>query len=203
MKWCLLLLVLFSVSQGMAAGRTVLSFNDGWTFKKGPFTEDKVKFKEIFDREWDKVKIPHTWNARDMQQKYNQFYAGEAYYRKKFPVDAGLKEKRVFLRFEGVGQVMDLYLNGRYIGNHKGGYSACVFELSKALKYGQENELLVRVSNAASPEVIPVNHVRGIRRNIPAGVACNYGQVEYCRERLCFFRRVYYSERRFSAECPG
>lgn len=38
MKWCLLLLVLFSVSQGMAAGRTVLSFNDGWTFKKGPFT---------------------------------------------------------------------------------------------------------------------------------------------------------------------
>ncbi len=159
MKWCILLLVLFSVSQGMAAGRTVLSFNDGWTFKKGPFTEDKVKFKEIFDREWDKVKIPHTWNARDMQQKYNQFYAGEAYYRKKFPVDAGLKEKRVFLRFEGVGQVMDLYLNGRYIGNHKGGYSACVFELSKALKYGQENELLVRVSNAASPEVIPVNHV--------------------------------------------
>lgn len=154
-----LMLGIFFISHAMADGRKVVSFNDGWTFRKGPFTQDAVKYKDIFDRKWDKVQIPHTWNARDMQLKYNQFYAGEAYYRKNFQVEEGLKGKRVFLRFEGVGQVMDLYLNGRYIGNHKGGYSACAFELTKSLKYGQENELLVRVNNASSPEVIPVNHV--------------------------------------------
>ena len=150
---------LWMAGQVQAQGREVRLFNDGWTFKKGPFTEDKVKYGEMFNREWEAVQIPHTWNARDMQLKYNNFYAGDAYYRKRFVVNEEWKDKRVFLRFEGVGQVMDLYVNGRYVGNHKGGYSACAFDLSKALKYGQENELLVRVNNAASPEVIPVNHV--------------------------------------------
>ena len=158
-KWIWLVIGILTFSRVMADGRQVISFNEGWTFKKGPFTEDKVKYGDIFKQKWDKVEIPHTWNAKDMQLKYDQFYAGDAYYRKKFQVDEELKGKRVFIRFEGVAQVMDLYVNGRYVGNHKGGYSACAFDLSRVLNYGKENELLVRVNNAASPEVIPVNHV--------------------------------------------
>lgn len=155
----LLVFIFSSIGYLMAEGREVISFNQNWTFKKGPFTEDKIKYNEIFRQKWDQVEIPHTYNARDMQLKYNQFYAGEAYYRKYFIAEERMKGKRIFLRFEGVGQVMDLYVNGRYVGNHKGGYSACVFELSRVLEYGKENEILVRVNNAASPEVIPVNHV--------------------------------------------
>ncbi len=158
-KWIWLVIGILTFSRVMADGRQVISFNEGWTFKKGPFTEDKVKYGDIFKQKWDKVEIPHTWNAKDMQLKYDQFYAGDAYYRKKFQVDEELKGKRVFIRFEGVAQVMDLYVHGRYVGNHKGGYSACAFDLSRVLNYGKENELLVRVNNAASPEVIPVNHV--------------------------------------------
>jgi beta-galactosidase len=52
-------------------------------------------------------------------------------------------------------------VNGSYniVGRHQGGYSAFVFELTNMLKYGEENEILVKVSNEATPEVIPVNHV--------------------------------------------
>lgn len=145
--------------QVVANGRDVKPFNEGWQFKRGPFTQDPVKYKSIFEGKWSDVEIPHTWNAKDMQLKYNEFYAGEAYYRKTFFADEALKDKRVFIRFEGVGQVATLYVNGEFLGEHKGGYSAFAFDLSKMLKYGQENEILVRVDNASRPDVIPVNHV--------------------------------------------
>ena len=45
------------------------------------------------------VTIPHTWNATDMQTEMNNYYAGEAYYKKQYTPAAELKGKRVFLRF--------------------------------------------------------------------------------------------------------
>lgn len=154
-----LIVGLLAMSNVMAGSREVKCFNDGWQFKKGPFSKDAVKFQSIFEGTWSEVEIPHTWNAKDMQQKYKDYYAGEAYYRKTFFADHSLKDKRVFVRFEGVSQVAELYVNGEIVGNHKGGYSAFAIELSKALKYGQDNEILVRVDNAARPDVIPVNHI--------------------------------------------
>lgn len=150
---------LLAMTSVFADGREVKCFNEGWQFKKGPFTEDAVKFRSIFEGKWSDVGLPHTWNAKDMQLKYKDYYAGEAYYRKTFLADSSLKDKRVYLRFEGVAQVADVYVNGEIAGNHKGGYSAFVVELSDVLRYGKENEILVRVDNAARPDVIPVNHV--------------------------------------------
>lgn len=142
-----------------ASGREVAPFNDGWTFKKGPFASDPVKTRNLFASPWQKVNLPHTWNASDMQTDYNKFYAGEAYYRKMYTAPADLQDKRLFLRFEGVGQVADLYVNGEYAGNHKGGYSAFAIEITRLLKPGAENEILLKASNASRPDVIPVNHL--------------------------------------------
>ncbi|MFD2553414.1 glycoside hydrolase family 2 protein [Sphingobacterium tabacisoli] len=110
-----------------------------------------------------------------------RFYTGDAYYRKSFSVPASWKGKRVFIRFEGVNTNTEVYLgtkapavkqekevvnyteqtptnNYQFVGRHRGGYSAFVFELTQMISYGQENELLVKVNNEASPDVIPVNH---------------------------------------------
>ncbi|MFV0391337.1 MAG: glycoside hydrolase family 2 protein [Paludibacteraceae bacterium] len=133
-------------------GREKHSFNDNWMFKK---TE---KFPQSIDNNWQSVTIPHTWNAKDMQVKKNSFYQGEAYYKKYYTPDSSLLDKRVFLRFEGVAAVADVYLNKSFVGNHKGGYSAFVVELTQQLKFGQKNEIVVKVSNASRPDVIPVNH---------------------------------------------
>jgi beta-galactosidase len=135
-----------------AYGRDSQPFNDGWLFKKA---EDLPK---TLNEDWLPVKIPHTWNAEDMQVKKNTFYAGEAYYRKTYTPDPSLGDKRVFLRFEGVAAVAEVYINGVFAGNHKGGYSAFVIEMTKLLRYGQENEILVKVDNNSRPDVIPVNH---------------------------------------------
>ena len=132
-------------------GRDVKPFNDGWSFKKAD------NFPKLEDS-WESVSIPHTWNAEDMQIKRNIFYAGDAYYKKTYTPDASLSGKRVFLRFEGVAAIADVYINGNFAGNHKGAYSAFAIEVTSLLKFGEPNNILVKVNNAPNPAVIPINH---------------------------------------------
>lgn len=153
-----LLLCLSVCSFNHLQARDVTIFNDGWNFKKGPFQKDPLLFSAAFDGNWQEVKIPHTWNARDMQTEMNNYYAGEAYYKKEYTPSADLKDKRVFLRFQGVGSVAEVYVNKTYAGNHKGAYSAFTIEVSNLLKYGEPNEILVKVDNSSRPDVVPVNH---------------------------------------------
>lgn len=129
--------------------RQSFSFNGSWEFKKGELEANAA---------WEKIRIPHTWNNVDMQTQRNDFYAGVAHYRKIYAPDASLKDKRLFLRFEGVATVADIFVNGTFAGNHFGGYSAFAIEITDLVKYEQENEILVKVNNASRPDVIPVNH---------------------------------------------
>ena len=141
-----------------AFSREVISFNDGWLFKKGPFATDVMKATAQWESKWTDVTIPHTWNAKDMQVKTNSFYEGAAYYRKTYVIPETMKGKRLFLRFEGVGTCTEVYVNGYLVGTHKGGYSAFVCEIGEQVKYGESNEIVVKADNTARPDVIPVNH---------------------------------------------
>ena len=140
------------------SAREVTSFNADWQFKRGPFSESPMQLAAQWRGEWQKVTLPHTWNAQDMQCEVNAFYEGVGYYRKSAFFGPEFKEKRVFLRFEGVGANTEVYVNKKLIGTHKGGYSAFAFEVGTALKLGAENEIVVKVDNTARPDVIPVNH---------------------------------------------
>lgn len=95
----LLLAGLFVCGSGVA--RDVTSFNTGWQFKKGPFSADAMKAASQWEGKWETVEIPHTWNARDMQVRYNNFYEGVGYYKKNFFCPGGLKDKRVFCVLKG------------------------------------------------------------------------------------------------------
>ena len=157
-KKILILTACLALFAGNAAARRVTPFNEGWQFKRGPFSTDPVRLSAQWNSKWDTVSIPHTWNAIDMQTKPNNFYEGVAYYQKRFTVPGMDKGRRYFLRFEGVGSCAEVYLNGRLVGNHKGAYSAFAVELTGSLKFGAENHLLVKADNQSRPDVIPVNH---------------------------------------------
>ena len=96
---------------------------------------------------WEAVTIPHM-ECHRYAEKASSFYAGEAYYRKRFTPDPDLKGKRVFLRFEGVGSCAEVYINGYLAGTHKGAYSAFVCEIGPQLKFGEENEPIVKADNS-------------------------------------------------------
>ncbi|WP_441342888.1 glycoside hydrolase family 2 protein [Parabacteroides goldsteinii] len=141
-----------------AEGRKVESFNSGWSFKKAPAEKELAINAPKWDKGWSEVEIPHTWNAKDMQVQANSFYEGAAYYKKQYFFPAELKDKRVFLRFEGVGSCAEVFVNGMLATSHKGGYSAFACEISPLLKAGEENEIIVKADNKSRPDVIPVNH---------------------------------------------
>lgn len=142
-----------------AEGRIVESFNSGWVFKKAPAGKELAVNAPKWERGWKEVEIPHTWNARDMQVEFNNFYEGAAYYKKQYFFPAEMKGKRVFLRFEGVGATTEVYVNGSLAATHKGAYSAFSCEIGTLLKAGENNEIIVKADNASRPDVIPVNHV--------------------------------------------
>lgn len=135
------------------AARQVIAINNDWQFKKDANRRDAA----LTDLKWKNISIPHTWNDKDIQSG-NGFYAGDAIYRKELQVDTNWKGKRIFIRFEGVGSESRLYVNERFIGEHKGSYSAFAFDISYALKYGQKNKIEVRVNNQEREDVIPINN---------------------------------------------
>ncbi len=141
------------------SAREVTLFNDGWEFKKGPFSKEAMQAAVKWNAGWQEVTLPHTWNADDMQKKVSAFYEGVGYYRKKCIFPESMKGKRLFLRFEGVGSCAEGYVNGYLTGTHKGAYSAFVCEIGSQVKFGEENEIIVKADNTARPDVIPVNHV--------------------------------------------
>ncbi|MCC8185942.1 MAG: beta galactosidase jelly roll domain-containing protein [Bacteroides sp.] len=138
--------------------RQTIPFNDGWQFKKGPFTAATYPNVRKWNTPWEEISLPHTWNAQDMQKQVNSFYEGAAYYRKTFHLPDSWNDKRIYLRFEGVGSCAEVYVNGQLITTHKGAYSAFACEIGPALRPGEENEIVVCADNTARPDVIPVNH---------------------------------------------
>ncbi|WP_233421211.1 glycoside hydrolase family 2 protein, partial [Parabacteroides johnsonii] len=142
-----------------AEGRIVESFNSGWVFKKAPAGKELAVNAPKWESGWTEVEIPHTWNAKDMQVQFDNFYEGPAYYKKHYFFPVEMEGKRVFLRFEGVGAVAEVYVNGSLVATHKGAYSAFSCEIGTVLKPGADNEIIVKADNASRPDVIPVNHV--------------------------------------------
>lgn len=139
-----LTLILFAQISG--AQRTEIPLNQNWNFTGGSVTGEPIH--EIVD-------IPHTWNAKDAQEGI-PYYRGEGVYTKSFTPDIAWKNQRLFIRFEGVMTTAQVYLNGKLLGEHRGGYSAFIFELTDKIIYEQENVLKVVANNAYTLEVLPL-----------------------------------------------
>lgn len=127
---------------------------ENWMFYKGDIYRAE-RGNRISDEGWEKVNVPHTWNAEDVLTKGTHLYQGIGWYRSTFELPKEDQKLRYFLRFEGVCLVADVYLNGKYLGNHKGGYSAFCFEITKHLEIGGTNYVAVKVDNSMQPDVAP------------------------------------------------
>ena len=106
---------------------------------------------------WGAVTVPHTWNNMDVQQSARPgaapvYFRGPCWYARTLDVPATWQGKRIFIRFEAASIVAQVYLNGQLLGEHRGAFTAFCFELTSHLKFGQPNELRVRVDNANQAE---------------------------------------------------
>jgi beta-galactosidase len=135
--------------------RQDLDLDSGWKFIRQDVPE--AQNPGFDDRSWTDINLPHTWNNIDGEEGTTNYYRGIGWYRKHYSPEASLKKHRLFLKFDGAFLVTDVYVNGSFLGEHKGGFADFVFDATPFLKPGKDNVIAVKVSNAANPDIPPLS----------------------------------------------
>jgi beta-galactosidase len=176
----------FAVWNAFSSEREVTLLDKGWSFlQKEVANGESVK---INDSEWEKVSLPHDWAITgdfdmniDMQwvqvvedgENKTRLRTGRTgalpcfgvgWYRRILPISASDQGKRIFIEFDGAMSLSKIYLNGEYMGEWPYGYSSFSFEITKHVKFGQDNLLAVRLEN--KPESSRWYPGAGLYRNV-------------------------------------
>lgn len=142
--------LLMSVQSTVGSSRIEIPLNDNWKFSKGDFA-DARKIR-LNDSGWMEVCLPHTWNNLDGQDGGGDYYRGPGWYRHNFYIPKEYSGKRIFVKFGAAGMVADIYVNDNFVGEHRGGFAAFVFDITGFLNCGKNNLIAVKVDNS-SPQV--------------------------------------------------
>jgi beta-galactosidase len=150
--------VLFSGIAFAAEGLT-LNFDPDWKFiKADPAGAAAPQFD---DSGWTSVGLPHTYNDTDTFDDWSipghvgemNLWSGRTWYRKTFVLPESFKAKKVFIEFQAVRQVAEVYLNGQLLGVGKTGFIPFGFDLTPYLRFGgARNVLAVMADNRFTPE---------------------------------------------------
>lgn len=147
----ILLIIIAFVATSFAAVahplRESYLLNDGWKF----FMEDELSHDNACY-----VTLPHTWNS-GVGSDNAEFEQTTANYLRELYIPAEYASKRLFLRFGGVQSVADVFLNGRHVAEHRGGYTAFTVEITQRVNFGAWNSLLVMVSNSRRNDLMPIS----------------------------------------------
>lgn len=128
--------------------RKQINFNRKWAFSKSA-----SGIPTSFPEKWDFVNLPHTWNNIDGQDGDNDYYRGTCYYVKQFD-KADLPEADLYyLEFGGANSSAEVYVNGKKLACHDGGYSAFRVSITESLQ--EKNLLVVAVDNTENDHVYP------------------------------------------------
>jgi len=161
--------------------------NSQWTFNYFPDANSDKGYEapDLDDSRWPAVSIPHTWSTfettgeihpfiKSTSEKDNPYWwNGWGWYRKRFTVNSSYSDRKVFIEFEGVQKYCKVWINGKYLGDHKGGYGSFDFDITDLIIEGKENVLAVAVNNSQNDKFrIPpmmtgkFNIYGGIYRNV-------------------------------------
>ena len=174
-----LLLVSTSV---FADDRLTLNFNPDWKFiKDDPASAQQRDFN---DSGWATISTPHSYNDTDtfddfalpgLRGEQNQ-WSGRTWYRKTFVAPDSWNGKKIYIEFDAIRQVGEVYLNGRLLGAAKNGFIPFGIDLTPYLEIGRSNVLAVMCDNRFAFNPVSTNDSWQARlgkdsANIPENVA--------------------------------
>lgn len=143
--------------------REIISLNRKWAFSKMA-----AGVPEAIDNKWDIVNIPHSWNAIDGQDGDNDYYRGTAYYAKNLSNMKLPKADRYYLEINGANSSADVYMDGKKLAHHDGGYSNWRVDITDSL--GANSLLVIAVDNSANeivyPQMADFTFYGGLYRNV-------------------------------------
>ena len=161
MKKLVLLSLLAGLMSSSSFAQAVTNLNGEWQFfyaKDAP-TADKVEAEGFYRtdyqaQEFKSTPVPSNWAILGYEEPvYRGFKnneASEGFYIRRFHLADAYDGKRVLLHFGGVWNSAEVWLNGTWIGRHDSGYTSFSFDVTSAIKAGEENVLAVRVRQVYS-----------------------------------------------------
>ena len=158
--------------------REVISLNRKWAFTK---MADAIP--QTMPQKWDFVNLPHSWNAIDGQDGDNDYYRGTGYYAKTLNKMSLPQADRYYLEINGANSSADVYMNGKKLAHHDGGYSTWRVDITQEL--GANSLLVIAVDNAANETVYPqmadFTFYGGLYRNVNLiCVSESHFDLDYC-----------------------
>lgn len=134
-------------------GREVYSLNPAWRFYKGAIGgAEAIAFD---DRSWPVVSLPHGIEYLPTEASGCINYQGEVWYRKHFTLDPALKGKKLFLHFEAIMGKSKVFVNGKLLTEHFGGYLPVIVDATEALDWNGDNVIAVWADNSDDPSYPP------------------------------------------------
>lgn len=124
--------------------------NMAWRFLKGD-SEAQVWNKDFDDSAWEVVSLPHGIEYLPIEASGCANYQGIVWYRKHFTPSNELKGKRLFLHFEAIMGKSEVYLNGKLIKKHYGGYLPVITDITDGIEWDSENVIAVKADNSDDP----------------------------------------------------
>ncbi|MFD0675701.1 MULTISPECIES: glycoside hydrolase family 2 protein [unclassified Paenibacillus] len=148
---------------------TSRTIHGNWSFAYFPSADlvENPSEPSYDETEWIPIAIPHTWITYETTGELHPFirqpsekddkywWYGWGWYRKSIHLSSEHKNKKIFIEFDGVMKYCRIYMNGRQVGEHKGGYASFSVDVSSYIRFDEMNVLAVAVSN---------------RRNDPFGI---------------------------------
>ncbi len=178
----ILLVISMSVSAQQAMtnipGRNTFSLNGKWNYIIDPYETGYYDYRykpldenpnptsgffldqhqtdktQLLEYDFDKcptLMVPGDWNSQDNKLLY---YEGTIWYRRLFDYKKSAPDHRVFVHFGAANYETDVYLNGRKLGKHIGGFTPFDYEITSLLK-DENNSLVVKVDNKRHREGVP------------------------------------------------
>ncbi len=128
--------------------RQIVNINRKWAF-----TKQAASVPSELPLNWDWVNLPHSWNAIDGQDGDSDFYRGTCYYVKKLLKTDLPETDKYYLEIKGANSSADVYVNGKVLAHHDGGYSTWRVDITNHLQH--ENLIVIAVDNAPNDKVYP------------------------------------------------
>lgn len=139
--------------------RRIVNFNTGWLYL--PYDNMDARLQLFDDSNFEPVTIPHANKVLEIHkgddfQGQIEAYRFISWYRRHFIVPDNFEGMRIIIEFQGVATVAEVYVNGEYVGSHKGAYTGFSFDITDYVNWGnKDNVIAIRVDSTKHSDIPP------------------------------------------------
>jgi len=130
--------------------RNIVSLNRKWAFVMGQQDVPAAMPAPAYF-----VNVPHSWNAIDGQDGAGDYYRGLCWYVKTLNYEDLPEGEKLFIEIQGANSSADLYVGGKHVAHHDGGYSTWRADVTDVISRTGDTLICIGVDNSANDHVYP------------------------------------------------